>query len=62
MARLVEVLGSLTTLLSVPMLMFTYLFPCKIATNMCAKILGNKKLSALVEYLDSSFSEDRQLY
>jgi hypothetical protein len=47
------------TLLSVPMLMFAYLFLCKIATNVCAKILGNKKLLTLVEYPDSSFLEDR---
>jgi hypothetical protein len=42
MARLIEVLGSPTTLQSVPMLMFAYLFPCKIGTNVCVKILGNK--------------------
>jgi hypothetical protein len=57
MARLIEVPSSSTTLMSVLVLMFTYLFPCKIGTNVCAKILGNKKLLALVECLDSSFSK-----
>jgi hypothetical protein len=59
MARLVEVPGSSTTLLSVPMLMFVYLFPCKIGTNVCAKILGNNKLLALMECLKFSFLEDQ---
>jgi hypothetical protein len=58
MARLAKVLDSLTTLLNVPMLMFVYLFPYKIGTNVCAKILGNKKLLALVEWPNSSFPED----
>jgi hypothetical protein len=54
----VEVLGSLTTLLNIHVLMFAFLFLCKIGTNVCLKILGNKKLSTLVECLDSSFPED----
>jgi hypothetical protein len=62
MARLAKVLGSLMTLPNIPMFMFAYLFPCKIGTNVCAKILGNKKMLALVECLDSSLLEDQQLY
>ncbi len=62
MARPVEVLGSLMTILSVPMLMFAYFFPCKIGTNVCAEILGNKKLLALVECPNFSSSENQQLY
>ncbi len=58
MARLIEVPSSSMTLLSVPILMFAYLFPCKIGTNVCVEILGNKKLLVLVECLDSSFQED----
>jgi hypothetical protein len=59
MARLVEVPSSSTTLLSIPMLMFAYLFPCKIGINVCVEILGNKKLSVLVECTNFSFQEDR---
>jgi hypothetical protein len=62
MARSTKVLGSLMTLLGIPMLMFTYLFPCKIGTNVCAKILGNKKLPTLMECPNSSFSKDQKLY
>ncbi len=58
MARLAKVPGSSTTLQSVPMLMFAYLFPCKIGTIVCVEILGNKKLSALMECPYSSFLED----
>jgi hypothetical protein len=58
MARPTEVLGVLTTLLNIPMLMFAYLFPCKIGTNVCVKILGNKKLSALVKCPYFSFPND----
>jgi hypothetical protein len=58
MARPIEVLGLSTTLSSIHMLMFTYLFPCKIGTNVCVKILGNKKLSTLMECLDFSFLDD----
>jgi hypothetical protein len=53
MARLAKVLGSLMTLSNILVLMFAYLFPCKIGKNVCAKILGNKKMLALVECLDS---------
>jgi hypothetical protein len=59
MVRLTKVLGSLTTLLSVHVLMFIYLFPCKIRTNVCAKILGNKKLSTFMECLVFFFFEDQ---
>jgi hypothetical protein len=62
MARQVEVLGLSMTLLNVLVLMFAYLFPCKIGTNVCVEILGNKKLLALVKCPNSSFPEDRQLY
>jgi hypothetical protein len=55
MERLVEVLGSLTTLLNILVLMFVYLFPCKTGTNVCVEILGNKKLSTLMECLDFFF-------
>jgi hypothetical protein len=47
MAKQAKVLGSSTTLLNVHVFMFTYLFPCKIGTNVCTEILGNKKLSAI---------------
>jgi hypothetical protein len=50
------------TLLSVLVLMFAYLFLCKIGTNVCVKILGNKILLVLMECLDLFFSEDQQLY
>ncbi len=46
------------TLMSVPMFMFAYLIPCKIGTNVCIKILGNKKLLTLVECLDFSSQQD----
>lgn len=62
MARPTKVLGSSMTLLSILVLMFAYLFPCKFATNVCAKILGNKKLLTLVECLDFIFLKDRHLY
>jgi hypothetical protein len=55
MARPTKVPSLLSTLLSIPMLMSAYLFPYKIGTNVCVKILGNKKLSALVDCPYSSF-------
>jgi hypothetical protein len=58
MVRPTNVSSSLTTLLDILVLMFAYLFPCKIKTNVCVKILGNKKLPTIVECLDSFFSED----
>jgi hypothetical protein len=48
-AQQVEVSSLLMTLLNIPILMFVYLFPCKIRTNVCLSILGNKKLLTLVE-------------
>jgi len=62
MARPTKVPNLLTTLLSIPMLMSVYLFPCKIGTNLCVKILGNKKLPTLVDSPHSSFPKDWQLY
>jgi hypothetical protein len=59
MARLVEVPSLSTTLLSILLLVFVYLFPCKMGTNVCVKILGNKKLSTLMECPDSFFSKDQ---
>jgi hypothetical protein len=58
MVRPTNVSSSLTTLLDILILMFAYLFPCKIRTNVCVKILGNKKLQAIVECLNSFFLED----
>ncbi len=55
MENLTNVPSSSTILLSVLVLMFAYLFPCKIGTNVCAKILGNKKLSTLLECPNSFF-------
>jgi hypothetical protein len=57
MAKQAEVLGSSTTLLNVHVFMFAYLFLCKIGTNVCVEIWGNKKLSALVKCLDYFFLE-----
>jgi hypothetical protein len=62
MARLAKVPSSSMTLLSVPVLIFVYLFPCKIGTNVCAKIFGNKKLLALMGFLDFFFLKDQHLY
>jgi type IV secretory pathway component VirB8 len=62
MARLAEVIGFLTTLPNVLVFMFAYLFPCKITTIVCVEILGNKKMLALVECLDSYFLKYQQLY
>jgi len=62
MARLAEVIGFLTTLPNVPVFMFAYLFPCKITIIVCVEILGNKKMLALVECLDSYFLKYQQLY
>jgi hypothetical protein len=62
MVVLVEVLGSSKTLLNIHVLMFAYLLPCKIGTNVCAEILGNKKLLALMECPKFSFLENQQLY
>jgi hypothetical protein len=62
MARLAKVLSSLMMLQNILMFRFVYLFPCKIGTNVCAKILGNKKMLTLMECMDSFFSEDQELY
>jgi len=62
MARPAKVPRSLTTISNIPMLMFAYLFPCKIGTNVCPKILGNNKLVTFVECWDFSFPKDWQLY
>jgi hypothetical protein len=59
MAGPTKVPSSSTTLLSNLVLMFAYLFPCKMGTNVCVEIWGNKNFFALVECLDSSFSKDR---
>ncbi len=42
-ARLAKVLGSSTTLLNVLMLLFDYLLPCKIGTNVCQNF-GKQKI------------------
>jgi hypothetical protein len=62
MARLAEVPSSLMTLLRIPIIMFAYLCPCKIGTNVCVEILGNKKFPVPVQCPKSSFLEDQQLY
>jgi hypothetical protein len=62
MARLAKVLSSLMMLQNILVFRFVYLFPCKIGTNVCAKILGNKKMLTLMECMDSFFSEDQELY
>jgi hypothetical protein len=62
MGRPTKVPGSSTTLMSVHVFMFAYLFPCKIGTNVCVEILGNKKLPALVECPSFYFLENQQLY
>jgi hypothetical protein len=59
MARPAKLIGSSTTLLSIYVLMCIYLFPCKIGTNVFAKTLGNKKLSALMECPKISFLKDQ---
>jgi hypothetical protein len=62
MARATKVLDSSMTLLNILVLMVAYLFPCKIGTNVCVKILGNKKLSTLVECPNYFFPRDQHLY
>jgi hypothetical protein len=57
-----EVPFQLTTLLNNHVLMYTYLFPCKIGTNVGVDILTSKKLLALIESLVFVFPKDRQLY
>jgi hypothetical protein len=59
MARPTEVPGLSTTLLNIIVLIFSYLFPYKMGTNVCVKIWGNKKLLALMECPNSSFLEDQ---
>jgi hypothetical protein len=59
MAQQIEVSILLMTLPNIPMLMFVYLFPCKIGTNVCLGILGNNKLLTLVESSISLFTEDQ---
>jgi hypothetical protein len=58
MERLIEVPNSSMTLLGILMLMFTYFFPCKNGTNVCAEIFENKKLPTLMECPNSSFPKD----
>ncbi len=44
------------------MLMYAYLFPCKIGTNVGVDILVSKKLLTLIESLVFMFPKDQQLY
>lgn len=62
MACQIEVLGSSSTLLNVLVLMYIYLFLCKIWTNVDIDILENKKLLALIESLVFPFPKDWQLF
>ncbi len=62
MARQVEVLGLFSTLLNVFVLMYIYLFFCKIWTNVGIDIFENKKLSTLVESPIFPFPKYRQLF
>jgi hypothetical protein len=57
MLRYVEVPGSSMTLMNVLVFMFVYLWPHKIGTNLCVKILGNKKLPTLITCLDLFFEK-----
>lgn len=45
-----------------PILLYAYLFPCKIETNINEDVFNNKDLPLLVEHKTSSFPEDRRLY
>jgi hypothetical protein len=58
MAQEEKVPFQLTTLLNNLVLMYTYLFPCKIGTNVGIDILASKKLSALIECPISMFPKD----
>ncbi len=57
-----EVLSLSTNLMNIVVFFYTYLFPCKIGTNVGVNILGNKKLLAFIENPISSFLEDEKLY
>jgi hypothetical protein len=50
------------TLLNNLVLMYVYLFSCKIGTNVGIDILTSKKLPTLIECLVFVFIENRQLY
>jgi hypothetical protein len=58
MAQEGKVPFQLTTLLNNHVLMYAYLFPCKIGTNVGMDILASKKLPALIERPIFVFPED----
>ncbi len=57
MLKHIEVPGSSMTLVNVLVFMFVYLLPHKIGTNLCVKILGNKKLLTLIKCVDLFFKK-----
>jgi hypothetical protein len=44
------------------LVLYAYLFPCKIKTNIREDVLGNNKLPSIIEHNTSSFPEGRRLY
>jgi hypothetical protein len=54
----IEVASSSMTLMNVLVFMFVYLFPHIFGTNLCVKILGNKKLPTLIKWPNYFFPED----
>jgi hypothetical protein len=62
MAQEGEVPFQLMILLNNHVLMYAYLFLCKIGTNVGVDILISKKVLALIECPNSVFPKDQQLY
>jgi hypothetical protein len=53
-----KVLGLSKSLMKDLGLLYAYLFPCHIGTNIREDVLGNNKLPSIVEHNTSSFLED----
>jgi len=53
---------SLSKSLMKDLVLYAYLFPCKIKTNIRENVLGNNKLPSIIKHNTSSFPEGRHLY
>jgi hypothetical protein len=62
MVGLTKVPGLSKNLMKDLILLYAYLFPCKIRTNIREDVLGNNELPSTVEHKTSSFRKDKRPY
>lgn len=62
MVKLAKVPGLSKRLMTNLVILYAYLFPCKIGTNIKEDVFGNNELPSLEEHNTSSFPKDKRLY